>query len=283
MKIASYICEGVQSYGAVVEAGIINASHTLKNAYPSLLHLLQNGALDELSYDIEDRDTDFSLDEITLLKPLYNTQRFFCVGVNYPKKYPLDNPAPPPDNILLFAKLDGTLVAHNEILEIPLGKAGESFDYEGEIGLVIGKGGRHISKENAFNHIAGYTIVNDGSVRDWQKHSIHAGKNFANSGSCGPWMVTADEIDDPVSMQLTTHLNGEEVQNTTVSKMVFSIPELIAYISHTIDLRPGDVIATGSPEGAGGSRVPPRFLRSGDQLDFIVSGIGVLSNRVGRV
>ena len=135
---------------------------------------------------------------------------------------------------------------------------------------------------DAHKHIAGYTIVNDGSVRGWQKHSVHTGKNFANSGACGPWMVTADEIDDPFAITLKTRLNGDEVQNTNAGEMIFPIPELIEYISHTIDLRPGDIISTGSPEGSGGSRQPPRFLRAGDTLEMEVSGVGVLQNRVGN-
>ena len=188
---------------------------------------------------------------------------------------------PPPENIILFAKLPGTLVSHKQPLEIPMGKAAETFDYEGEIGVVIGKHGRHISESDALDYIAGYTIINDGSVRAWQKHSVHAGKNFANSGGCGPWMVTADAMPHYSEIALQTHLNGELVQDTTAKEMVFSIPQLIAYISHTIDLRSGDLIATGSPEGSGGSRQPQRFLRQGDLLEITVSGVGTLVNPIG--
>lgn len=281
MKIASFRHERIARYGVVNADGIVTVSDHFRNRYPTLRDLLGDDALQKLLEDTQGRDIDIPLDEVQLLPPVTNPRRIFCVGINYPKRYPLDNPAPPPEHIILFAKIPGTLVGHGESLEIPKGEAADTFDYEGEIGIVIGKAGRHIDEKDALDYIAGYTVINDGSVRGWQKHSVHAGKNFANSGACGPWVVTADEIADLPSMQLSTRLNGETVQNTTVAEMVFSIPEIIAYISHTIDLRPGDLIATGSPEGAGGSRQPPRFLRKGDVLDIEVSGVGVLHNPVG--
>lgn len=282
MKIASFQHADTLRYGVVIGQDVISASDAFRHRYPTLRHVLEANGLRHLAKDTEERVPDCSIHDLRFVPPIFNPQRIICVGINYPKRYPLDNtPLPPPKNIILFAKLDGTLVGHGEALEIPLGAASETLDYEGEIVLVIGKNGRHIPQEQAFNYIAGYTIINDGSVRGWQKHSVHAGKNFANSGACGPWMVTADEIADPSAMSLTTRLNGEIVQNTTAAEMIFSIPELIAYISHTIDLRPGDLIATGSPEGSGGSRQPPRFLRVGDRLDIEVSGIGVLHNPVG--
>ena len=282
MKIASFKHKGAISYGVVRDNELVSASDKFRSLYPSLRHVLEADALTALADDTNARKPDHSIDDLQMALPVGNAQRIICVGINYPKRYPLDNPAPPPEHIILFGKLDGTLVAHGEELELPTGAAADTFDYEGEIALVIGKGGRHIPAQAAFDHIAGYTIMNDGSVRGWQKHSVHAGKNFAHSGACGPWMVTADEITDVDAMTLSTRLNGETVQHTSVAEMVFSIPELIAYISHTIDLRPGDLIATGSPEGSGGSRQPPRFLVAGDVLDIEVSGVGVLHNKVSN-
>ena len=281
MKIASFTQDHFESYGVVVDNRIIAVSEPFQNLYPSLRDVLNADAINQLFEDTQSRQADYKLEAIQLLPPITNPERVFCVGINYPKKYPLDNPAPPPEHIILFAKLPGTLVGQGESLEIPKGEAADTFDYEGEIGLVIGKAGRHINEKDALDYIAGYTVINDGSVRGWQKHSVHAGKNFANSGACGPWMVTADEINEPESIRLITRLNGDEVQNTTAAEMVFPIAEIIAYISHGIDLRPGDLIATGSPEGAGGSRQPPRFLRAGDELDIEVTGVGILHNRVG--
>jgi len=281
MKIVSYKNNAAVSYGVVKNHEMVTVSVEFALRYPTLRQVLEGDALQALADDTDNRPADRALGDLQLVPPVFNSQRIICVGINYPKRYPLDNPAPLPEHIILFAKLDGTLVGHREALEIPPGAAAETFDYEGEIALIIGKPGRHVSPEQAFEHIAGYTIVNDGSVREWQKHSVHTGKNFANSGACGPWMVTADEIEDPFAITLNTRLNGEIVQSTSAAEMIFSIPELIAYISHTIELRPGDIISTGSPEGSGGSRQPPRFLRAGDTLDIEVSGVGVLHNRVG--
>ena len=283
MKIATYQTANDIRYGVVVDDQLIEASEAFRQQYPTVRDVLAANAIEALAADLVGRSAEIPLTDLQLLPPIHNPQRIICVGINYPKRYPIDNtPMPPPKNIILFGKLDGTLVGHDAPLEIPTGDAAKTFDYEGEITLVIGKGGRHISAENAFDHIAGYTIMNDGSVRGWQKHSVHAGKNFANSGACGPWMVTADEIIDPFAITLQTRLNGELVQDTTAAAMVFSIPELIAYISHTIDLRPGDLIATGSPEGSGGSRQPQRFLRSGDMLEMTVGGVGTLRNLVSQ-
>ena len=281
MKIASFKNADTVTYGVVKGDEMVNVSIEFQLSYPTLRHVLEGDALQALAQDTQKRPPDHSINDLQLVPPIYNSPRVICVGINYTKRYPLDAPAPLPEHIILFAKLDGTLVGHGEALEIPSGAAAETFDYEGEIALVIGKPGRHIPQEQAFEHIAGYTIVNDGSVRGWQIQSLHAGKNFAKSGACGPWVVTADEIEDPFAMTLKTRLNGDEVQNTSAAKMIFQIPELIAYISHTIDLRPGDIISTGSPEGSGGSRQPPRFLRAGDTLEMEVSGVGVLQNRVG--
>ena len=282
MKIASFSHNDRLAYGVVKDEKVIEPSEKFRQRFATFCDVLTADALDDLAADVAQQSADLLLSDIKFLPPIVNPSRIICVGINYPKRYPIDNtPLSPPENIILFAKLDGTLVAHQQPLELPVGEAAETFDYEGEITLVIGKGGRHISAENAFEHIAGYTIMNDGSVRGWQKHSVHAGKNFANSGGCGPWIVTADEIADPFAMTLQTRLNGKLVQDTVASEMVFSIPELIAYISHTIDLRPGDLIATGSPEGSGGSRTPQRFLKAGDELEIEVSGVGILQNRVG--
>ena len=283
MKIASFQDADTVRYGVVNDKMIITPSAAFRDRYPTLRDVLDADVLPHLAKDTTGRTPDRSIHNLSFVPPIFNPRRIICVGINYPKRYPIDNtPMPPPKNIILFAKLDGTLVGHRQELEIPSGAASETLDYEGEIVLVIGKKGRHIPQERALDYIAGYTIMNDGSVRGWQKHSVHAGKNFANSGACGPWMVTADEITDPSTMMLTTRLNGEIVQKTIASKMIFSIPELIAYISHTIDLRPGDLIATGSPEGSGGSRQPQRFLRFGDTLDVEVSGVGILHNHVGK-
>ncbi len=216
--------------------------------------------------------------EITYRPLLGDTGRVFAAGLNYTKIYPAGEPPPTPKFPPWFSKVPGTLVGHNEPIVAPV--VSETFDYEAELAAVVGIGGRHIAVAAALGHVAGWTCLNDGSVRAWQRHSVSAGKNFERSGSIGPWMVTADEIADPQRLRLLARVDGEVRQDASTSEMIFSVAEIISYLSQSIELRPGDVIATGSPEGTGGSFDPPRFLEVGQQLEIEIEGIGVLSNRV---
>jgi len=279
MRLARWIHEGLETYGVIAGESAHPASPAFIARFPDLADVLAADALPALRNDAMTQPP-VPLDAITWRLPIHPAARVFCVGINYPKRYPLDQSVTRPENIILFAKLHGTLVPHGAALERPTGDAADSFDYEGEIAVVIGRPGRHIAAADALSHVAGYTVMNDGSVRDWQRHSVHAGKNFAASGGCGPWITTADDIPDPAALELTTRLNGDIVQQTRADAMFFSIPEVISYISHMMPLRPGDLIATGSPDGTGGSRTPPRFLRDGDVLDISVSGVGTLRNTV---
>jgi 2-keto-4-pentenoate hydratase/2-oxohepta-3-ene-1,7-dioic acid hydratase in catechol pathway len=282
MKIARFSCQGRTGYGVVVnENHLVEPSAEFLTRYLDIRAVLAADATQALAQDVAGRPASFALDEVRLLPPLATENKIICVGINYRKKYPLEGmPPPDPEHIIVFAKQHDAIVGHGDGLELPQGQAAESFDYEGEITLVIGKGGRHISRETALSHVAGITIFNDGSVRGWQKHSLHAGKNFARSGSCGPWIVTADEIGKLDKLPLATRVNGELRQQTDVSQMIFQPDALISYISHFTPLYPGDLIATGSPEGAGGSFSPPKFLKAGDLVEITVSGVGTLSNRV---
>ena len=195
----------------------------------------------------------------------------------------MDGIAPPdPGNIVIFSRHSDTLVGYGTELERPRGEAAETFDFEGEIVAVIGKPGRFISSEDALQHVIGYSIMNEGSVRGWMKHSVHAGKNFHASGSWGPWITTVDEIDDFSSLKLETHVNGKLMQSASAADMIFSLSELIAYISNLTPLNPGDIIATGSPDGTGGSRNPFVFLKPGDCVEVSVERIGTLKNYVGH-
>ena len=282
MKIARFSCQGRTGYGVVVnENHLVEPSANFLTRYSDIRAVLAADATQALAQDVAGRPASFALDEVRLLPPLATENKIICVGINYRKKYPLEGmPPPDPEHIIVFAKQHDAIVGHGDGLELPQGQAAESFDYEGEITLVIGKGGRHIAREAALSHVAGITIFNDGSVRGWQKHSLHAGKNFARSGSCGPWIVTADEIGKLDKLPLATRVNGELRQQTDVSQMIFQPDALIAYISHFTPLYPGDLIATGSPEGAGGSFSPTKFLKAGDLVEITVSGVGTLSNRV---
>ena len=280
MKLVSYRTEEGVGYGAVVDDGIVPVGDDLIHRYPSIRAVLEADALAELASRLDGKTPTLSLDEIKYVPPLHDAEKVICIGVNYIKRHPVHGELPPPENISMFGKFEGSVVGHLDPLIQPRGEPAETMDYEGELVLVIGKEGRYIAKDNAFDHIAGYTIMNDGSVRGWQKHSVPAGKNFTAMSACGPWMVTADEIDDPFAMKLSTRLNGEEVQSTTAGEMIFGIPTLVNYVSELVHLKPGDIISTGSPEGSGGSRQPQRFLKVGDELEIEWSGVGTLKNKV---
>ena len=217
-------------------------------------------------------------DGIAFAVPIDPGTRMLCAGANYHKKYPLGGNVQAPAQPVYFNKPPGTLVAHGEGLVRP--SVSIQFDYEVELAVIIGRAGRHIDIADALDHVGGYSVLNDGSVRDWQRHSVAAGKNFFRSGSMGPWITTADEIADPAALEVICRVNGEERQRSSVSEMIFSVAEIISYMSRVMPLEPGDVIATGSPEGTGGSHEPPRWLKAGDEIAFEVPGIGVLRNQV---
>lgn len=217
------------------------------------------------------------LDQITLVAPAEPLTKLVCLGLNY-KNHVDETHNDLPPNPSLFTKVADSLVGQGEAVLRP--KVSEHFDYEGEICVVIGKAGRHITPESALSHVFGYTIMLDGSVRDYQKHSVTAGKNFWRSGALGPWIVTADEIPDPRAMRLETRLNGQTVQSTTADLMLYDIPTAISYISRWTPLSPGDVIATGTPGGVGSRRNPPLWMKAGDTIEVEVSSIGVLANPV---
>ena len=281
MKLATIRHRDQTLYGQVSGDWFYPAEAALKTRYTTLKDLITDGALTQLAAQQTRQEDGINLAHVSYLPPIPDPGKIICVGLNYRKPYPVDGVAPPnPSQIILFGKERDTLLGHQQKLETPAGPAAHSFDFEGEIAVIIGTGGRHITADDAMTHVLGYSIFNDGSVRDWQKHSIYAGKNFSGSGSWGPWITTADEIKNPATMSLTTHLNGRQMQNTTADQMIYSIAAQISYASHLYELQPGDIIATGSPDGTGGSRTPKRYLQEGDLLEIAVSGIGLLQNNI---
>ena len=281
MKLATIRHRDQTLYGQVSGDWFYPAEAALKTRYTTLKDLITDGALTQLAAQQTRQEDGINLAHVSYLPPIPDPGKIICVGLNYRKLYPVDGVAPPnPSQIILFGKERDTLLGHQQKLETPAGPAAHSFDFEGEIAVIIGTGGRHITADDAMTHVLGYSIFNDGSVRDWQKHSIYAGKNFSGSGSWGPWITTADEIKNPATMSLTTHLNGQQMQNTTADQMIYSIAAQISYASHLYELQPGDIIATGSPDGTGGSRTPKRYLQEGDLLEIAVSGIGLLQNNI---
>jgi len=280
MNVGSFLLDGEPLYGVFSGETVIPASPRFVENHATLRDVLDADALAALQQDTE-HGRHVPISDIRFLPPIPNPRKIVCVGMNYRKPYPVDGVAPPdPDNIILFGKERDAMLAHGEALEIPAGEAAKSFDYEGEIAVIIGRTARHVAVTEAMDHVVGYSAFNDGSVRDWQKHSVYAGKNFARSGAWGPWITTADKMPRPEEVELTVTLNGDVVQHAFGREMVFSIAEQIAYASNLFALRPGDVIATGSPDGTGGSRNPKRFLESGDKVTISIGPACTLVNSV---
>lgn len=280
MNIGSFLLRGQPGFGVFSGATVTPASAGFQARYPTLRDVLDGDALEALRVDT-DQGGPVPTSEISFLPPIPNPRKIVCVGMNYRKPYPVDGvAAPDPANIILFGKEREALVAHGDALEMPRGEAAKSYDYEGEIAVVIGRTARHVPAHDAMAHVLGYAVFNDGSVREWQKHSVYAGKNFARSGAWGPWITTADSLPAPQDLELTVELNGDTVQHAFGREMIFSVAEQIAYASHLFTLRPGDIIATGSPDGTGGSRTPKRHLLPGDEVRLTVRGIGSLVNTV---
>jgi 2-keto-4-pentenoate hydratase/2-oxohepta-3-ene-1,7-dioic acid hydratase in catechol pathway len=222
------------------------------------------------------------LDRVTLLAPLVPSATVYCVGINY-RAHASEAGRELPPYPSLFLRRQASLVGSGQVLEYPAGST--QYDFEGELALVIGTGGRDIAEADALGHIAAYTCLNDGSARDFQRHSVTAGKNFERSGACGPWLVTPDALgiapDAPPALTLVTRLNGREMQRVGTGEMIYAIPALVSYVSKFARLQPGDIISTGTPEGVGAARTPPVWMTRGDTISVEISGIGTLENKVG--
>lgn len=279
MRICSYFRgDGVASYGLVEDGKVLDAGEDLRENYPDLRAVLTAGAIAELA-ERKPSLSPLSLDGVTLLPPVPNPDKILCIGLNYLthiRETGRDAPARPS----IFTRYPSSLVGHDVPLIKPV--ASDWFDFEGELAVVIGKAGRAIPAGEAMRHVAGYSCFNDGSVRDYQRHTTQfwAGKNFDRSGSMGPWLVTADEIPDVSAQSMTTRLNGEVMQSTPIADLAFDVPALIAYISTVTTLLPGDIIATGTPSGVGLFREPKLFMKPGDRVEVEITGIGVLSNAI---
>lgn len=209
-----------------------------------------------------------------------NPDKIICVGLNYKSHIGETGRTSAEERPVIFTRFAGSQVGHLQPLVCPIESA--RFDYEGELAAIIGKGGRRISEDAALDHVAGYSIYNDASVRDWQLHTHQwaPGKNFVGTGAFGPWMVTRDEIPDPYEHSLTTRLNGEVMQDSSINLMIFNIQAVIAYVSTFAELLPGDVIVTGTPGGVGNARKPPIYMHDGDVVEVEITGIGTLRNPV---
>lgn len=250
------------------------------NLPTSMMELLSvEGGLKMAGAAVENKSADLSLKDVQLLPVVPDTPVIWCAGVNY-KTHQDETGRGPQKEPMFFIRTNHGLIGAYDSLIRP--DASNHLDFEGELAIIIGKSGRHIPKENAFDHIAGYSIFNDGTIRDWQRHTIQfcPGKNFEGTGPFGPWLMTPEEFGDPYRQTLTTRLNGEEVQHTGIDMMDHKIDKLINYLSTVHTLRPGDVIVTGTPGGVGSRREPPLWMKPGDTISVEVTGLGMIENLI---
>jgi 2-keto-4-pentenoate hydratase/2-oxohepta-3-ene-1,7-dioic acid hydratase in catechol pathway len=280
MKLASFCAQGHSSYGIVRNADIIDAGMRFGTSFPDLHSVISAGKIEQLR-ELTEAAADYRLADVRLLKPIACLGKILCVGINYPdRNQEYKDGSEPPKYPSLFVRFPDSLVAHEEPLVRPL--ESKLLDYEGEIALVIGRRGRRIAEAEALGYIAGYSICNEGTIRDWLRHgkfNVTPGKNFERSGSLGPWMVTADDV-GVKPLRITTRVNGEVRQDDSTDHMIFPTAFQISYISRFCTLEPGDVIVTGTPAGAGARLDPPAYLVPGDIVEVEVTGIGTLRNHV---
>ena len=272
MQFVSYLGESSPTYGLVVGDGIVDLGK--RGPYGSLKAAITAGDLMALGKVAQGEAPDIALADVTFLPTIPDPHHVFCAGKNY-KDHVVEMGFEMPEHLTLFLKANSTLVGHGGEMICP--KVSECLDFEGELCAVIGKETRHVSEAEALDYVAGYTVMVDGSVRDFQKHSVTAGKNFHATGPLGPLMTTADEIPDPSQLHITTRLNGDMVQDAGADLLIFDIPYISSYLSKVTVLQPGDIVATGSPEGSGAGRTPPLWMRGGDKLEVEISKIGKLS------
>jgi 2-keto-4-pentenoate hydratase/2-oxohepta-3-ene-1,7-dioic acid hydratase in catechol pathway len=278
VKLGSFRLDGKNTYGIFTERGVIDLGKRLGGKYPDLKALIAADALGEAKA-LAGTNPDAALEAIAYLPVIPNPGKILCIGLNY-EEHRKETRREKTDHPSVFTRFAESQVGHAQPMLRP--RESTMFDYEGEIALVIGRGGRRIAEADAWQHIAGYSCYNDGSVRDWQRHTTQwiPGKNFVATGGFGPWMVSADEIAPGAELELTTRLNGQVMQHADTSMLIFPIPRLIAYCSTFAPLASGDVIVTGTPGGVGMRREPPVWMKDGDTVEIEVSRVGVLRNTV---
>ena len=278
MRWLSFVRAGRPTFGVASGDGVVDVG-ALAPEVADLKAAIAAGRLSELGALAAGRPADLPLAGLDFLPVIPNPPKILCAGLN-DRDHQAETGRGGEPYPTIFVRFAGAQVAHGKAMIRP--RESENLDFEGEIALVIGKGGRRIAKADWLSHVAGFAPYNDGSVRDWQRHTSQftPGKNFAATGGFGPWMMTPDEAGDPAAMELTTRLNGEVVQHAMSSQMVFSFGDLIEYCSAFLDLEPGDVIVTGTPGGVGAARTPPLWMKPGDRIEVDVKPVGTLVNDV---
>ena len=279
MKLISFSRLGEVGFGAVVESGIVDLTGKVGSDIRSLRALIEADLFHAASRYVAGRAGELVPADVSFLPVIPDAGKILCIGLNY-AKHQAETGRPDVPHPTIFTRFADSQVGHGQPLVKP--NSSDRFDFEGELAIVIGRGGRSIREDAALRHIAGYACYNDGSVRDWQRHTSQftPGKNFAATGGFGPFLVTADEIGDYTRLPIETRLNGEVMQKATLADLIFPIPRLISYISQFTPLSSCDVIVTGTPGGVGDRRDPPVYMKPGDIVEVDIGPVGTLVNPV---
>jgi 2-keto-4-pentenoate hydratase/2-oxohepta-3-ene-1,7-dioic acid hydratase in catechol pathway len=279
MAFITFKAEGRTSYGIARPDGVFDLGRRIGSVLPDLRSLLTAQGLGLLAPLLRPTITDYATGEFTYLPVLPNPSKIFCIGLNY-EEHRVETGRPNAKYPTIFTRFADTLTAHDSPMLLPSNSS--AFDYEGELAVIIGKAGFHVPEDQAAQLIGGYSIFNDGSIRDWQSHTnqFTPGKNFPATGGFGPALITPEEAGPLDHKAIQTHLNGQLVQSAHLDDMIFSIPRILSYLSGFTRLSPGDIIATGTPGGVGFKRDPPLFMRHGDRIVVTIEGIGTLANTI---
>lgn len=281
-RFATYAAEGRTGYGLAVEGGIVDLAGRYGARWPTLREVVADGALARLADEAGRLAPDRALADLRFEIPVPAPEKILCVGVNYPdRNAEYRDGAAAPANPSLFVRFPGSFTGHGRPLVRP--PESRQLDYEGEIAIVIGRGGRRIPEAAALDHVAALTLCNEGTIRDWTRHAkfnVTQGKNFDRTGSMGPWLTVFSDESQIADVALETRVNGEVRQRDRTGRMVFPVRRIIAYVSTFATLVPGDVIVTGTPTGAGARFDPPVWLAPGDTVEVEAEGLGLLRNTV---
>ncbi len=280
MKLSTYTYQGNISVGVVNDDKIINLAPFISNkGIQDLKGILEASLLAECEAYASEQKTEIAFADVNFEPVIPNPGKIICVGINY-HAHKIETGNPDYEYPMLFTRYPESQVGHEQPMLKP--RETERLDFEGEMAVIIGKTGRRINRADALSYVAGYACYNDGSVRNYQRHTSQflPGKNFVGTGGFGPYMVTSDEIPDPSKLTLETRLNGNTVQSVTTNLMINSVPALIEYISTVLPINPGDVIVSGTPGGVGDKRTPPLYMFEGDVVEVEISGVGLLRNTI---
>ncbi|MFZ8874128.1 MAG: fumarylacetoacetate hydrolase family protein [Paracoccaceae bacterium] len=279
MKFLSFLRKGQPTFGAVIGQGIVQIGGRFDSSVNTLREAIEQSRLEEATEYANARSPELGWSDVTLLPVIPDPSKILCIGLNY-QKHKIETGRPDADHPTIFTRFSDSQVAHGQPMVKPT--SSERFDYEGEMAVIIGRGGRNITSEDALDHIAGYACYNDGSVRNWQRHTSQftPGKNFPATGGFGPYMVTPDEVGDYKTLPIQTRLNGEVMQEASLADLIFPLEDLISYCSAFTPLSPGDVIVTGTPGGVGDRRDPPLYMFAGDVVEVEIGRLGTLMNPI---